>query len=232
MKIWNLTGTDKQVAIATEALSKIKFPFERLTLPGVPELGWRDLNGRGALGGHAIEGELLGRKYTLGVFYPGSGKIFVDNALTTLPGAAEATIVAEIAHAVDEFLPLTEAMRDEFIRLLNDGQPNDNTWWEKSDYNAEYFTLEGEAFMFLFCRAYSDIPFGDVSSFEDQGENVTAEQVRGVIGIERTDASPKDDYVSFGRSVIYHLASHYHRPGTPVTDLSKFRPCKICLKGH
>ncbi len=41
--------------------------------------------------------------------------------------------------------------------------------------------------MFLFCRGYSDIPFGDVSSFEDKGENITPAQVRGVIGIERTD---------------------------------------------
>lgn len=238
------------MAIVTEALNQIFFPFERLTLPGIPELGWRDLNGArslkgefhfphppGAHGGgdepHLIEGEFEGRRYTLGVFYTGSATIYIDNALVDYPDAVKATVAAEIAHAVDYFLPLTDTQRDTFIRLLNNGQPNSNTWWEKSDYSAEYFTLAGEAFMFLFCRGYSDIPFGDVSSFEDKGENITPEQIRGVVGIERTDfvPPPKADYVSFGKSKIYHLVSHYEkRNGTPVFNSEKFRPCKICIK--
>ncbi len=252
MSNWNLTGTDEQVSIASEALNRIFFPFERLTLPGVPELGWRDLNGLGARskqgefhlphppcapGGedepHLIEGEFEGRRYTLGVFYTGSATIYIDNALVNSPEVAEAVVAAEISHGADYFLPLTDTMRDTFIRLLNNGQPNANTWWEISDYSTEYFSLAGEAFMFLFCRGYSDIPFGDVSSLEDKGENITPAQVRAVIGIERTDStpSPKDDYVSFGKSKIYHLISHYEkRHGDPVFNLEKFRACKVCIK--
>jgi hypothetical protein len=244
---WNITGSPNQISIASEALNRIFFPFERLALPGVPELGWRDLNGLGARSKqgefhlphppgahthgdepHLIEGEFEGRRYTLGVFYTGSATIYIDNALEAQPEVAAAVVAAEIAHAVDYFLPLTDTMRDTFIRLLNDGQPNQNTWWEISDYSTEYFTLGGEAFMFLFCRGYSDIPFGDVSSFEDKGENITPQQIRGVIGIERTDAAPKEDFVSFGKSKIYHRSSHYKKRGTPVVNIEQFRACKIC----
>jgi len=253
MGSWNITGSPEQIRIVSEALDEIKFPFERLTLPGIPELGWRNLNSGpdaflfkqgefhlphppGAHDNgdepHLIEGEFEGRRYTLGVFYTRSATIYIDNALVAYPAAAKATIAAEIAHAVDYFLPLTDTQRDTFIRLLNNGQPNANTWWEVSDYSAEYFTLAGECFMFLFCRGYSDIPFGSVESFEVKGENITPAQVRGVIGIQRTDFFPTQPvYYSFGKSKIYHLASHYEkRHGKPIFNLEKFRACKICIK--
>jgi hypothetical protein len=99
-----------------------------------------------------------------------------------------------------------------------------------SDYSAEYFTLAGEAFMFLFCRGYSDIPFGDVSAFEDKGENISPAQVRGVIGIDRTDAVPETQFVVYGKSKIYHTASHYKRVGKEINDLTGYRACKICIK--
>lgn len=253
---WTISGSPDQQAIVRGALVKIKFPFNLLSFAGTPELGWRDLNAR-ASGGkphmphppgyhdnpeadepHFIEGLLSGRKYTLGVFYTGSATIYIDNALVSYPEVAEATVAAEIAHAVDYFLPLTDLQRDTFIRLLNDGQPNENTWWEISDYSTEYFTLAGEAFMFLFCRAYSDIPFGSVAAFEDKGENITPAQIRAVIGIERTDfippaPKPEKEFVRFGAGKVYHIPSHYeNRVGKPVTKLAfpSLRPCKICIK--
>lgn len=202
MILWNLTGTENQQKIVRNAFSRIKFPFERLTLPGKPECGWRDLNsgmygkvydpemarqhGDNTHDGDtpdAVEGELEGRRFIMGVIYPMSGRIYLDVRLEQYPEMAHATLGAEIAHAVDFFLPMTDDMRNELLRLWN---VPDTTWWERFDYGTEYFRLGGEAFMHEFVAAYSDINFGNKSSFaHDIG--VEAEDVRRVLGIQRTD---------------------------------------------
>jgi hypothetical protein len=242
---WTLTGTPNQQAIVRDAFERIKFPFERLTLPGSPELGWRDLNGSDdwwlAKGRkhegqqHAparedrpepLNGEIDGRKWIMGVFFPVSARVYLDLALEDYPDTAKAVVSAEIAHAVDEFLPLTDAQRAEFIRLVHpEGSDHIDTWWEKADYGAEYYNLIGETFMILFTKAYSDIPFGDTSPFVHRGDNITAEQVRAVIGIERTDAVR---FVVYGKSKIYHKPTHYDRPGITPVSLVGYRPCKVC----
>ena len=245
---WTLTGTATQQAIAREAFVRIKFPFDRLTvLPGTPELGWRDLNPGMAMavslrGAHAPEHEeershgdnhhdgdkphkievvlADGRHFTLGLIYIVSGRIYIDVRLTSHPDVAMQTIGAELAHAVDLFLPMTDAQRNELLRLWGVG----GTWWEVQDYGAEYFTLGGEAFMGEFVKAYSDMPFDQSAFLHDSG--VEPADVRRVLGIERTDAV---QFIRYGTSKVYHKPAHRFR-GTPttITDITGLRPCKVC----
>ena len=246
MTRWTLTGTDAQREIAALALAEIKFPWEKLTaLPGSPELGWRDLNpGMGGLGmvadeprhheGHhpagedrpdSLEGEIDGRRWTMGVIYTMSGRIYIDVRLESQPEAAMAVIGAEIAHAVDFFLPMTDDQRNELLRLWN--QPG-TTWWEVYDYGDEYFRIGGEAFMHEFVAAYTDLDFGDKSPFlHDAG--VEPVDVQRILGIERIDAKPPVLLKRFPPSMVYHRASHYpSKVGVTVGDTAGMRPCKVC----
>jgi hypothetical protein len=245
MSRWNLTGTENQKMIARLALEEIKFPWDRLTaLPGTPELGWRDLNpGMGGLwsaeaprhheGHHpagedrpdGLEGEIDGRRWTMGLIYTQSGRIYLDVRLESQPEVAMAVIAAEVAHAVDFFLPMTDEQRDELLRLW--GHPG-TTWWEVFDYGDEYFRIGGEAFMHEFVAAFTDLDFGDKTPFlHDAG--VEPEDVRRILGIQRTDAQPPAAYKHFPPSKVYHRMSHYPaKIGGTLSDPTGFRPCKVC----
>lgn len=238
---WHLTGASAQIAIATDAFDRIKFPLERLTFPAPPTLRWRNLNDgsewwvdsrragiRGHEGHHAprgkpdsLVGEFKGRRWTMGAIDMGSGDIWIDQSLEAEPAVAMATIGAELAHAVDAFLPMTDAQRDALMELWN--LPG-TTWWEVADYGAEYYRLGGEAFMHEFVAAYSDLDFGDTGAFAHNA-GVEPRDVRRILGIERTDAAIFDRY---GTSKIYHKRSHYKRPGITTIYLEGLRPCRIC----
>lgn len=205
-EVFDLQGTEQQQQIVKEALDEIKFPFERIQFPnGTAILGWANLNSQGLQGNalmhegdhpskdtdsEPLDGELNGRKYIFGVFYPYSGNIYIDNALVSYPDSAKTTVSAEVAHSVDEFLPMTEAMRTEIMTLVHGGDTTEHghTWWEKQDYSTEYFTLVGEAFMALFTYAYSDLPSEGASSFIHAGNVDMGDDIRKIIGIERTDS--------------------------------------------
>jgi hypothetical protein len=135
-----------------------------------------------------LMGRLEGREYVLGVFYPFSGDIYVDNLLVKYPHYAQTTVSAEIAHSVDEFLPLNDVQRDEIMKLVNGGDSTGLTWWEKVDYSAEYYNLIGETFMILFTYAYSDLGFEGAEDFTWHGDPSMGDEVRAIVGIERTDA--------------------------------------------
>lgn len=267
---FNLTGTVEQQEIVKQALDKIMFPWERIHLPSEPvEIGWTDLNngmfriaqhGEGVPHAHAGEkhpegegpepllGRFEGRLYILGVFYPGSGRIYVDSALVGYPELAQSTVSAEIAHSVDEFLPLTDEQRAQIMALFHDGGHDAHTWWERYNYSTEYYSLIGESFMQAFTIAYSDMPFGNASDFEHALRYDQIPALRQIIGIERTDAEPipitptprvpeeptpapepPKQYEHFKGSKVYHDLSHYDkREGEIITDVTGLRPCKIC----
>jgi len=267
---WRYTGTASQIAMAKEAVARIKYPWPTLArITWHPELGWRDLNSRyleGEARAHGkfegeegqpepLNGELEGRRFTYAVFYPGSGRIYIDYRLERYPALAHASVSAELAHAVDEFLPLRDAQRDEIIRLLG-GTPGVMTWWEKHSYSTEYWGLAGEMFMPLFTNAYSDIPFGDVSGFSHDPNKVHPDDLIRVIGVQRTDwvaptppAPPPPPepiiepeaviepvpepprFLRYGKSKVYHSPAHYpnKKNGVPVETVDGLRRCKRCL---
>lgn len=250
---FTLSGTTQQKTIVKDALDKIFFPWDKLTFPREPvEIGWRDLNSGSFLaskvkkhqGPHPggedkpdyIQGVVEERKYTLGVFYTGSGRIYIDNRLVNYPEIAAATVSAEIAHAVDYFLPLTDAQRKKIMTLMHMGndQEHGHSWWEKLDYGLEYYDLVGEAFMQAFTVGYSDIPFGNADDFTHGIKLEDAPELRKIMGVERTDYVPTEimtEYEVFGQSKVYHRMSHYKKPGrdgTIITDPTGYRPCKVC----
>ena len=258
---WNLTGTPSQIAIATRAFEEIKFPFERLNqLPGIPALNWMDLNPGmpttlPMAGLHTAETEppprhhgdhdhddgdkpdqlvatlADGRKWVMGQIWTYSGRIDLDIRLEQDPLLAMAVIGAEIAHAVDFFLPMTDDQRNEFLRLWGVG----GTWWEVQSYPDEYYRLGGEAFMPEFVGAYMDIPFGNNPFLHDAG--VEPEDVRRILGIERTDyvePAPEPETVAivrYGKSKVYHRETHRVRAKVApqyLMDAVGLRPCKVC----
>lgn len=189
-----------------------------------------------------LVGRLHGRLYILGVFYPGTGRIYIDNALANHPEMAQATVSAEIAHSVDEFLPLSDSQRDAIMKLMHGGGTDEHTWWEKVDYGAEYWSLVGESFMQAFTIAYSDMPFGNTADFVHSLKPEQIPDLRKIVGIERTDAEPAPmphvpaptevvEYETFPPSKVYHRLSHYDSPnrvGVLITDTTGYRPCKKC----
>ena len=211
-EVFELKGTVDQNQIVVEALDRIKFPFQRLAFPnGFAIIGWANLNGQTASvgempsrqhgGSHAphgvdsdaeaIEGEIEGRKYILGVFYPHNGNIYIDNALVNYPAVAQGTVSAEIAHAVDYFLPLTDAMKTDLSTLVHGGDATDHghSWWERVSYGSEYFTLVGETFMHMFTLAYSDMELS-TEGWAHKPTKAMAADIRRILGIERTDYVP------------------------------------------
>jgi len=244
--IFELRGSSKQVAIVQAALSRIFFPWGNLTAPeGNFIIGWTNLNSetlakvRAHNGPHTgtpkgpedtelIEGEINGRKYTLGVFYPYSGNIYIDNALVNYPEVAQETVSAELAHLCDYFLPLTDEMREQISLLMHNGKPDNHSWWEKVDYEREYYSLVGEGFMQAFTLAYSDMPF-DNSGFVHGITKEQAPELRKIIGIERTDMVVKPEYKKIGTSKIFHDLRHYPlKPGKVITDTKGLIACKTC----
>ena len=167
-----------------------------------------------------------GRRWTQGLIYTVSGRIYIDQRLVVQPETAMAVILAEGAHAVDFFLPMTDAQRNEFLRLWGVG----GTWWEVVDYGEEYFRLGGEAFMDEFVRAYGvNLDLGASGAFlHDKG--VEPEDVYRVLGIRRTDYVPPAQFVRYGTSKVYHKPTHYpSKAGAiTVTATTGLRPCKVC----
>ncbi len=237
--IWTLTGTPSQQAIARQAFDRILFPLYRLTIPGSPELGWADLNTAAAVRAvdvprsheephgedrpdalTGVDGQ--GRRWTMGLIYTESGNIYIDTRLEADPEGAMAVIAAELAHAVDFFLPMTDKMRGEFLRLWGRGA----SWWETHDYSTEYFTLGGEAFMHEFVAAFTDLNFGDKSAFAND-VGVEPRDVYRILGIKQTGLVP-GPFVTYGKSKVYHRPGHYTKMGTLVTNLTAYRPCRVC----
>jgi hypothetical protein len=134
-----------------------------------------------------LMGRLNGREYILGVFYPYSGDIYIDNLLVNYPSYAQTTVSAEVAHGVDEFLPMNSTHREQIMMLVNGGTVGDLTWWEKVDYGSEYYNLVGETFMILFTYAYSDLGFEGAEDFTYHGDNTMGDEIRAILGINRTD---------------------------------------------
>lgn len=232
---WLLTGTLEQIAIVKNALDKIYFPWEKLTMPQYPtEIGWRNLNTKEVSLARqhkdVTKGIIDGREYTFGIIYPHTGMIYIDNLLVQYPDAAKTTVSAEIAHAVDYFLPIEYPKRLAIMKLMQgtetDAEHAEHTWWEKLDYGAEYFGLMGEAFMQAFTVAYSVIPFNN-SSFKHGIAITDGHKVREILGIERTDAKT---YYRAGRSLYYHVRLHGKMKAKVITDITGLRPCTICIK--
>lgn len=131
--------------------------------------------------GHAIlrrRNKGRGRWFTAGVFWT-DGRIYIDTRCQAEPALAREVLAAELAHAVDYFLPLTGEQKDLITAVLHPHVEDEHTWWERHDYGAEYYDLIGETFMAAFTYAYSDIePWQDAFTHK-----VTPEQAAEIAEI-------------------------------------------------
>jgi hypothetical protein len=102
--------------------------------------------------GHPIT---IGRRQVLGVFWT-DGQIEIERTIHD-ESLIKEVFLAESAHSVDYFLPLSDQQKIAIARLFHGGQLDTHTWWEIYDYGEEYYSLIGESFMALFTLAYSSI---------------------------------------------------------------------------
>jgi hypothetical protein len=140
--------------------------------------------------GHAISrpGAYLGmpekRLAIAGVFWT-DGRIKIDVRMEARPADAREVLSAELAHAIDYGLPYTDAMKGKITTLFHPGGADAHTWWERSDYGAEYYTLVGEANMALITHAYSDMtPWQD--PFTHKSSKDMAARVHAILGCPPT----------------------------------------------
>lgn len=146
--------------------------------------------------GHGIVRYVEGRWLIAGVFYPGSGRIFVDTSLEQYPADAQEVVSAEIAHLVDYGLPMTDTQRGQVIKIFHPDNADTHTWWEVQNYGSEYYTLVGESFMALFTHAYSDMEPWQ-AAFTHKSTKDMAPVVWGILDIRRTDMpEPEPEPVS------------------------------------
>ncbi len=176
LRIFEVSGTVDQINLVADALGRGDFPWERL-VPGIQAQVGRDyiplslsdlsrFAARAVGGGHGTqdhqhdhgEGEphvLETRNRVLGLFWT-NYKIELEVTLEREPELLAEVLWAEGAHAIDQAL-LDDQQRAEVERAFHGGVEDEHTWWERSDYGAEYNHLIGEAFMAGIIQAYTDI---------------------------------------------------------------------------
>jgi hypothetical protein len=96
------------------------------------------------------------RLRVLGLFWT-DYRIEVEASLIDEPALLAEVFWSEGAHAIDQAM-LTDAHRAEIVAALHPEGPDDHpSWWERSDYSAEYGTLPGESFMQIIVEAYTPL---------------------------------------------------------------------------
>jgi hypothetical protein len=179
-------GTTNQNSIVVTGWARCDFP-DPLLLPGLRAktgrssipVSWRNLNTpvaalqreRSDVGSHAHEGEIDGRRMTLGLFWY-SGEIEIDLSLEPKPLKAAEVLVAEGAHAQDRF-HMTAEMRRAIWEQWHPGEQTAqhnlehgwsvpfSEWTGEMDQpgvdEVDYYDTGIEAWMSAFLLAYTDI---------------------------------------------------------------------------
>lgn len=242
--VFKLLGTENQVSILDSVFRSgssefIAFPWGKLSQLRWPvPISWDDLNDgtlRAAMEpgaepvhphyhGDGVEGHGISRPGTLfgepsqrfmiaGVFWT-DGRIKIDIRLENRPEAAREVLSAELAHAVDYGMPITDEQKVGLTKVLHPGGTDQHTWWEKADYGSEYYTLVGEGFMALFTHSYSKMePYQD--PFVHKSHVSMAPKVHTIlntppIGQQEPPAPPAVMKVySLQGYRTYHKVTHY-----------------------
>ncbi len=91
------------------------------------------------------------------------------------------------------------------MRLLHGSEADAHTWWEREDYNSEYNTLAGEAWMALFTHSYSGMePYQD--PFVHKSRIEMAPAVHQILGIPPVTTAPSALEL---HGQILHTRFHY-----------------------
>jgi hypothetical protein len=210
VSIIDALGTDNQRTIVTTGWSQCDFPDE-LLLPGLQAkanrssipVSWRNLNTQlaiqrrehSAVGWHAHEREIFGRRMTLGLFWY-SGAVELDVSLEPRPRVATEVLIDEMAYAADRFY-LTREMRRAIWAQWHPGEQTAQhdlehgwsvpfaEWSGEMDRpgaaEVEYFRSGVEAWMALFLVTYSDLEPSLDDPFAHPATRDVARRVREIV---------------------------------------------------
>jgi hypothetical protein len=157
--------------------------------------------------GHGILRKIGDRWMIAGVFWT-DGRIYIDISLESRPEVAQEVVSAEVAHAVDYGLPLSDDKKNRISAIFHPSSTDTHTWWERQDYGSEYYTLVGEAFMALFTHAYSDMqPWQD--PFTHKSTKELGVKLQQILGIPQVGSNPAVKVISLKGYRTFHKPSHY-----------------------
>lgn len=243
--MWDLQGTESQRRVAAAGLARCSFPWESLR-EGLAKVGrsaipveWADLSRyASALAAgkhhHVHEGEDVGhpieaRGRVLGLAWY-SGKVSLDLSLEHSPPLAHEVLLAEGAHMVD-FFRMTPRDREQLYLILHEGDatPHDHGWFEETG-NHDYWSWVGEAWMAMFCLAYSDVT-PTLTGFVHQARPEMVPAVRALL--TPNPEAKAEPYFAMVRSSVFH---DDHRKVAREIEFSTYqdalasgrRPCGVC----
>ncbi len=87
-----------------------------------------------------------------------AGRIEVSDRIMTDPVLAQEVFIAELAHAVDYGVPLTDEQHAGIFAIVHGGDPTPHGthgWWEERGGHNYWADWVGEVFMALFMRAFA-----------------------------------------------------------------------------
>ena len=132
------------------------------------------------------------RNAVLGVFWL-DGRIGIEQSIDDKELVQE-VFMAEAAHSIDYFLPLTDDQKLQIMKLFHPEGPDQHTWWEVQDYGKEYYSLVGESFMALCCHAYTDLtPWQN--SFHHKATEEMKHDVYRILGVWPEGEEPVEPIV-------------------------------------
>jgi hypothetical protein len=246
------SNTPAQRAIIETAVARCDFDFDRILPRLRAETGrqavpvtWEDLTRYGAAAsagantiedprhhdehGHGHDGH---RRATLGLAYY-SGRIVVEQSLVNQPDLAQIIFLAEAAHMVDFFV-LTPEQRAAIFDLFHEpGTPDHGHGWFEETGNTDYWSWVGEAWMYGFIKAYTDIEPGAGGMQHELTEyDVTA--VRALLGAKTPPPVP-DPFCAARFGYAYHkIGAHWWvtctttYPSREAAEEAGRRPCRLC----
>jgi hypothetical protein len=183
------------------------------------------------------------RRATLGLAYY-SGKIVLERSLVDRPDLAQIIFLAEAAHMIDFFV-LTPEQRAAIFDLFHEpGTPAHGHGWFEETGNNDYWSWVGEAWMYGFIKAFTDIEPGTGGMHHELTESDAA-GVRELLGA-KVPAEPEPDpepepEPAPGQVCAAKFGYAYHRvgahwwvvctrtyPSREAAEVAGRRPCRIC----
>lgn len=160
--VFLIRGSASQVQVVRDALAKCTFPFDTLAS------GLKQSTGKSQ-----IDVSFKNMGFGVGGLASEGGWIRISNALDAQQ--AQEVFLMEAAHTVD-FYSVTPAQRQQIYNIFHPAGPDSHSWFEPSTY----WNQVGEAFMYLFVWAYSDLR--PQSSFIHKPTEQMASRLRDVLG--------------------------------------------------
>ncbi len=149
-------NTGRRVPVSVSDLSR----FAKLVMQGASAEHFHVH--QGDEDGHVLAATVNARRAALGLYWlPTSahpaGRIEIDQGTFSNPDLAREVMIAELAHAVDYGVPITDDQKKAIMRALHggaEGEHGDHGWFEERG-GQDYWSWQGENLMGLFMAAFA-----------------------------------------------------------------------------